>query len=176
MPGSNANSSSRGKKTFPTFRTCPVGSAQLHVVVLHFLVRSACVLPRACRGDRTGGTQCGCCPDVFAPLSARTLLDYHPGVWLPVASCAYAPHLRSGHTSLWDWLAPLFDPVRISTLFSRQACSSIFGPLFPSSSRWHHLITSLSLDYSSCKNPWRTLRDAHIPNLHTLFLLSHVSR
>src|SRR5260370_13584060 len=72
-PGSNASSSSRGKKTFPACGTGPIGSGQHHTLPPISLY-GPFVFPSRLQRNSTGRTQRGWLPRRFPPLSARAFL------------------------------------------------------------------------------------------------------
>ncbi len=160
MPGSNANSSSRGKKTLPTLGTRSVGSGERHplpsISLQRPLLLASCEASGQHRWDTPG------LPGLtfFPTLGSRWSVPHLGGSVLPVPSFAYALHLRSPHTSRMSMRSPpLFhacqdlDTLLSPGLFVHPWFSSFRclpdGPILP---------LLLYLDYSSCKNPWRTRR------------------
>jgi hypothetical protein len=83
-------------------------------------------------------------PTFFPTLGSGFPVPHLGGSALPVPSSAYALHLRSAHTSLWDALAATLSRLSGSRhSFLAKLVRPSLVPLFPSSSRWLYLTTSL---------------------------------
>jgi hypothetical protein len=113
-------------------------------VVLHFLAAPAFACLVLAEGRRKWDTTRLAAPTFFPTLGSGFPVPHLGGSALPVPSSAYALHLRSAHTSLWDALAATLSRLSGSRhSFLAKLVRPSLVPLFPSSSRWLYLTTSL---------------------------------